>query len=92
MSVRLVIDHSNCRHIAGDAAVLVEAFEGALGKLGLADHNDPAMRMAVANHLVTFAKAGEYDAVRLRELTLEAIRVEQSLSLASVPDFLLANG
>jgi hypothetical protein len=59
-----------------DGAILVDAFEGALKDLGLADRNDPVAQV-VANHLVTFAKAGEHDPVRLRELTLEAVRVER---------------
>jgi hypothetical protein len=59
-----------------DGAILVDAFEGVLEDLGLADRNDPAAQV-VANHLVTFAKAGERDPVRLRELTLEAVRVER---------------
>jgi hypothetical protein len=78
MSVRLLIDHSEYRHIAMDAAVLVDAFESTLSELGLADHTDPAMRLAVANHIVVFAKAGERDPVRLRMLTLEAVRIEKS--------------
>jgi hypothetical protein len=60
-----------------DGAILVDAFEGALKDLGLANRNDPAAQV-VANHLVTFAKAGERDPARLRELTLEAVRVERS--------------
>jgi hypothetical protein len=63
-----------------DGAVLVDAFEGALKDLGLADRNDPVAQV-VANHLVTFAQAGERDPVRLRELTLEALRVERSRGL-----------
>jgi hypothetical protein len=60
-----------------DGAILVDAFEGALKDLGLADRNDPVAQVA-ADHLVTFAKAGERDPVRLRELTSEAVRVERS--------------
>jgi hypothetical protein len=60
-----------------DGAILVDAFEGALKDLGLTDRNDPVAQV-VADHLVTFAKAGERDPVRLRELTLEAVRVERS--------------
>jgi hypothetical protein len=60
-----------------DGAILVDAFEGALKDLGLADRNDPVAQ-AAANHLVTFANAGERDPVRLRELTSEAVRVERS--------------
>ena len=78
MSARLIIDHSEYRHIAIDAAVLVDAFESTLSELGLADHTDPATRLAVANHIVVFAKAGERDPIRLRVLTLEAVRIEKS--------------
>jgi hypothetical protein len=53
------------------------SFEGALKDSGLADRNDPAAQV-VASHLVTFAKTGGCDPVRLRELTLEAVRVERS--------------
>ena len=62
---------------AVDGAILVDAFDGALEDLGLADRNDAVAQVA-ANHLVTFAKAGERDPVRLRELTLEAVRVERN--------------
>ena len=60
-----------------DGAILVDAFDGALKDLGLADRSHPVAQVA-ANHLVTFAKAGERDPVRLRELMLEAVRVERS--------------
>jgi hypothetical protein len=77
MPIRLLIDHSENRHIAIDAAILVDAFEGTLSELGLTDRTDPARRLAVANHVITFAKAGERDPVRLRALTVEAVRIEQ---------------
>jgi hypothetical protein len=67
---------------AVDGAILVDVFEGALKDLGLGDRNDPVAQ-AVANHLVTFAKAGERDPARLRELTLEAVRVERSRAQTS---------
>jgi hypothetical protein len=74
--INLVIDNTEKRYLAVDGTILVDAFEGVLEDLGLADRNDPAAQV-VANHLVTFAKAGERDPVRLRELTLEAVRVER---------------
>jgi hypothetical protein len=74
--INLVIDNTEKRYLAVDGTILVDAFEGVLEDLGLANRNDPAAQV-VANHLVTFAKAGERDPVRLRELTLEAVRVER---------------
>jgi hypothetical protein len=85
MATRLLIDHSEYRHIASDATVLVDAYEGVLKELGLVDRNDPATRLAVANHVIVFAKAGVHDPARLRELTLEAVRIEQSGSPPGLP-------
>jgi crotonobetainyl-CoA:carnitine CoA-transferase CaiB-like acyl-CoA transferase len=73
MAIRLAIGSSEKGYLATDADVLIEAFEGALKKLGLVDSSDPAVR-AVANHIITFATAGERDPVRLQDLTLEAVR------------------
>jgi hypothetical protein len=42
----------------------------------LVDRNDLAT-LVVANHIITFAKAGVVDPARLRDLTLKAIRREQ---------------
>ena len=78
----LVIDSAENMYPALDGAILVDAFEGALKDLGLADRNEP-LAQTVANHLVTFAKAGERDPVRLRELTLEAVRVGRSRAQGS---------
>jgi hypothetical protein len=49
------IDHSGNGYLATDAGILVDAFEGALKALRLADRNDPAA-LVVANHIITFAK------------------------------------
>jgi hypothetical protein len=76
MPIRLLIDNSENGYLATDTAVLAEAFEGALKELGLEDRNDPAT-LVVANHVISFAKAGVLDPVRLRDLTLKAIRREQ---------------
>jgi hypothetical protein len=76
INIRLLIDNSETGYLATDAAILVEAFEGALRELGLVDRNDVAT-LVVANHIITFAKAGVLDPARLRELTLKAIRREQ---------------
>jgi hypothetical protein len=70
---RLLIDNSTNGHLATDATVLVEAFEGALNELGLADRNDSAA-LVVAKHIIAFGKAGERDPVRLRDLIVKAMR------------------
>jgi len=73
---RLIIDNSKNDYLAMDAAALVEAFEGALNELGLVDRKDPAT-LLVATRIITFAKAGESNSVRLRDLAVEAIRQER---------------
>src|SRR5262249_19232518 len=51
-------------YLAMEATVLVEAFEDTLKMLGLIDRDDP-VRLAVARHIIIFARAGERDPVRL---------------------------
>jgi len=41
------------------------------------DQNDIGTRLTVAKHIITFAKAGEQGPVRLRDLTVEAVRTKQ---------------
>jgi len=71
MPIRPLIDNEGLP--AADAAILVSAFDDTLSALGLIHRDDPAT-MLVANHIITFAKTGERDPVRLRDLTLRAIR------------------
>jgi hypothetical protein len=79
------IDYSGNGYLATDASVLVVAFEGVLRELGSVDRSDPTARL-VAGHMITFAKAGEHDLARLRDLTLEALRVDQGRSpRAAIP-------
>jgi hypothetical protein len=73
MPIRLLIDNSDNQYLAEDAAILIEAFEGALRELGISDRTDSAA-MVVANHIIAFAKAGERYPASLRELTVEAVR------------------
>jgi hypothetical protein len=85
---RLIIDNSKNGYLAMDAAVLVEAFEGTLNELGLVDRKDP-VTLLVATHIIIFAKAGESDSERLRDLTVKAIQQErrrpQAVSPALIP-------
>jgi hypothetical protein len=76
LPIRLLIDNSSKGYLAMDASVLVEAFEGALNELGLADRSDPAT-LVVATHIIAFAKAGACDPVQMRDLAVKAIRQEQ---------------
>ncbi len=82
MPIRLFIDNSKHGYLAMDAAVLVEAFEGALNELGLADQTDPAA-LFVAKHIIAFTKAGECNPVRLRDLTVKAVRKERHQAASS---------
>jgi hypothetical protein len=83
MPTRLLIDNSENRYLATDAAILVEAFEGALRELGLVDRDD-LETLVVANHIITFAKAGVVDPARLRDFTLKAMRGEQRQPLTAL--------
>jgi len=58
---------------AADSAILIAAFEDTLMVLGLVDRDDPAT-LLVAEHIITIAKAGERDPVKLRDLALKAVR------------------
>jgi hypothetical protein len=57
--------------LAADVRTIVRAFEGALKKLAV-DRTD-LKALIVAEHMITFAKSGEGDPVRLCDLTVEAI-------------------
>jgi hypothetical protein len=83
MPIRLLIDNSENSYLAIDAAILVDAFEGALSELELVDRNDSATRPVVANHIIALAKAGERDPVRLRDLILKALGQEQRRARAA---------
>jgi len=69
----MLIDRSEIGSLAMEATVLVEAFEGALRELGLADRSDPAA-LVVAKLIISFAKDGERNATRIRDLTLTTMR------------------
>jgi len=58
--------------LATDADILVNAFDGALRELQM-DRTRPEA-LVVAEHLITFAKAGERDPVRLCDLAVKAAR------------------
>jgi hypothetical protein len=77
------IDYTGKGYLATDASILVEAFDGALNELGLSDRNHPA-RLVVAKHIIALATSGLLDPVRLRDLTIEAVRIERRRSIALV--------
>jgi hypothetical protein len=72
----MLVHESESGYLAMEATVLVEAFEDTVKVLGI-DRNDDSARLVVAKHIITFAKAGERDAARLRDLTVKAIWQEQ---------------
>jgi hypothetical protein len=71
MPIRLLLanDHS---FGPDDVAVLVTAFESALGALRLTDREDPATLM-VAKTIIELAKHGERDPARLRDETVKRL-------------------
>jgi hypothetical protein len=66
--IRLLKDHA---FEPDEIAIMVRAFEGALGDLGLVDREDPAT-LIVAKRIVELAKQGERDVGRLRAAALDA--------------------
>jgi hypothetical protein len=72
---------------ARDTDILVDAFDGALKKL-VVDRRDPEA-LVVAKHLISIAKAGERDPVRLRDLTVRAVRIERRRLRAAIPGQIL---
>lgn len=77
------INYSIDDYLATDGNILVDAFDGALKKL-VVDRRDPEA-LVVARHLISIAKAGERDPVRLRDLTVQAVRIERRRLRAAVP-------
>jgi hypothetical protein len=57
---------------SGNAAILVDAFERVLKKLMIERTHPEAL--IVAKHIITFAKPGERDPMRLRALTIQALQ------------------
>ncbi len=51
--------------------MLVDAFQGALNELGLADRTTTLL---VAKRIIALAKAGVLDPEQLRDLTVKAVR------------------
>jgi hypothetical protein len=71
-------------HLAADVRIIVRAFEGALKKLAVG-RTDPKA-LIVAEHIITFAKSGEGDPVRLCDLAVEAVGRHRSSITKRHPD------
>ncbi|HKF09021.1 MAG TPA: hypothetical protein VKB89_09915 [Xanthobacteraceae bacterium] len=74
MPIRLLLEHDHA-FTPEDIKILVEAFEDALRTLELADREDQ-MTMTVAKLIIEFAKEGERDPARLRDLVVKTLRPE----------------
>jgi hypothetical protein len=81
------INYSVNDYVATNADILVDAFDGALKKL-VVDRRDPEA-LVVAKYLISVAKAGERDPVRLRDLTVQAVRIERRRLRAGIPGHIL---
>lgn len=84
MPIRLVVANSENRYLATDAGILVDAFEAVLNELRLVDRNDPAV-LVVAKRIIAFAKTGVLDPLKLRDLTVKAVRKDRRPPLTSRP-------
>jgi hypothetical protein len=73
MSLRLVVANSENSYLATDTGILVDAFEAVLNELRLVDRNDPAV-LVVAKRIIALAKTGVLDPLKLRDLTVRAVR------------------
>jgi hypothetical protein len=60
-------------------SMMGEVFEDILKRLNLADRNDPVTEL-VAHKVIELVQSGERDRVRLKRLTLEAIKGERPAS------------
>jgi hypothetical protein len=80
----MLIDESESGYLAMEATALIEAFEDALKTLGI-DRDNELARLVVAKHIISFAKAGERDPVRLRELGVKAIQQRQRRPATASP-------
>jgi hypothetical protein len=74
MPIRLLLEHDHA-FTPEDVKVLIEAFEEALGALKLADRED-RLTMTVAKLIIEFAKEGERDPNRLRDLVVRTLQPE----------------
>jgi hypothetical protein len=77
------INYSVNDYLATEADILVDAFDGALKKLAV-DRREPEA-LVIAKHLISIAKAGERDPVRLRDLAVQAVRIERRRLRAAIP-------
>jgi len=70
--IRLLLEHDHA-FSPEDVKVLISAFEDTLRALHLVDREDQ-LTISVAKLIIEFAKEGERDPVRLRELVLKTLR------------------
>jgi hypothetical protein len=74
MPIRLLLEHDHA-FTPEDVKVLIEAFEETLRALNLVDRED-RLTMTVAKLIIEFAKEGERDPNRLRDLVVKTLQHE----------------
>ena len=70
MPIRALLDAGSFN--PDDINMLVSVFEDALRELRLVDRNDPAANL-VAQRIISLAREGERDPVRLRERAVKGV-------------------
>lgn len=71
MPIRLLLEHDGA-FAPDEVEALIAAFEDTLGRLRLANREDP-VTLVVARMIIQLAKEGERDPVRLRDAALAAL-------------------
>jgi hypothetical protein len=74
MPIRLLLEHDHA-FAPEDVKALIEAFEETLRALNLVDRED-RLTMTVAKLIIQFAKEGERDPGRLRDLVVKTLQPE----------------
>jgi hypothetical protein len=72
MPIRRLLEHNDA-FSPEDVQVLLEAFDDTLRALNLTDRERP-LTMTVAKLIIDFAKEGERDPDRLRDLVVKSLR------------------
>ena len=72
MPIRLLLEHDHA-FTPEEVKALIDAFEETLSALELVDREDQ-LTITVAKLIIEFAKEGERDPARLREMVLKTLR------------------
>jgi hypothetical protein len=73
MPIRPLLEGELAAFGPDDIHVLIAAFQDILRELQLVDHSDPAVITIIARRVIDFARRGERDPARLRDVVLKSL-------------------